>query len=210
LLVFHAYINEIHGSRSKIPSKKSRPYIYIRRWISGFTGSSIHTHTHTHTHIYIYIYDISRLRVNMLPLQCQVNFDPSCVHTVVQNMWHECTRKRNGWFRLGLSQVPICSPIYLAIVGLSGLPLFFQVILRPSEWELLLNLQEGIDDRRKGSRDSHLYPETSPISVRGTSKAGQLRTTLKESSCLPSNNRQQSCVSIQTFTCFHASFPSTI
>jgi hypothetical protein len=24
LLVFHAYINEIHGSRSKIPSKKSR------------------------------------------------------------------------------------------------------------------------------------------------------------------------------------------
>jgi hypothetical protein len=24
LLVFHAYINEIHGSRGKIPSKKSR------------------------------------------------------------------------------------------------------------------------------------------------------------------------------------------
>jgi hypothetical protein len=24
LLVFHAYINEMHGSRSKIPSKKSR------------------------------------------------------------------------------------------------------------------------------------------------------------------------------------------
>jgi hypothetical protein len=55
-------MNEMHGSRSKIPSKKSRP----------------HTHTHTHTHIYIiyiykikflallgapYIYDISRLRV---------------------------------------------------------------------------------------------------------------------------------------------------
>jgi hypothetical protein len=28
LLVFHAYINEMHGSRSKILSKKSRPYIY--------------------------------------------------------------------------------------------------------------------------------------------------------------------------------------
>jgi hypothetical protein len=24
LLVFHTYINEMHGSRSKIPSKKSR------------------------------------------------------------------------------------------------------------------------------------------------------------------------------------------
>jgi hypothetical protein len=24
LLVFHAYINEMHGSRSKIPSKRSR------------------------------------------------------------------------------------------------------------------------------------------------------------------------------------------
>jgi hypothetical protein len=29
LLVFHAYINEMHGSRSKIPIKKSRPYIYM-------------------------------------------------------------------------------------------------------------------------------------------------------------------------------------
>jgi hypothetical protein len=29
LLVFHAYIKEVHGSRSKIPTKKSRPYIYI-------------------------------------------------------------------------------------------------------------------------------------------------------------------------------------
>src|SRR5215471_16626971 len=31
LLVFHAYIKEIHGSRSKIPSKKSRPYIHVSR-----------------------------------------------------------------------------------------------------------------------------------------------------------------------------------
>src|SRR5215468_6661442 len=28
---FHAYINEMHGSRSKILSKKSRPYIHISR-----------------------------------------------------------------------------------------------------------------------------------------------------------------------------------
>jgi hypothetical protein len=29
LLVFYSYTNEMHGSRSKIPIKKSRPYIYI-------------------------------------------------------------------------------------------------------------------------------------------------------------------------------------
>jgi hypothetical protein len=29
-LVFHACINEMHGSRSKIPSKKSRPCIYVK------------------------------------------------------------------------------------------------------------------------------------------------------------------------------------
>jgi hypothetical protein len=29
LLIFHAYINEIHDSRNKIPSKESRLYIYI-------------------------------------------------------------------------------------------------------------------------------------------------------------------------------------
>src|SRR5215475_10307066 len=28
---FHAYVKEMHGSRSKIPSKKSRPYIHISR-----------------------------------------------------------------------------------------------------------------------------------------------------------------------------------
>src|SRR5215510_11331937 len=31
LLFFHAYVKEMHGSRSKIPSKKSRPYIHISR-----------------------------------------------------------------------------------------------------------------------------------------------------------------------------------
>jgi hypothetical protein len=49
LLVFHAYINEMHGSRNKIPSKKSRLYIYDK--FLALLGAP-------------YIYDISRLRVN--------------------------------------------------------------------------------------------------------------------------------------------------
>jgi hypothetical protein len=56
LLVFHAYINEMHDSRSKIPSTKSHPYIYIYdvKFLA-LLGAP---------YIYIYIYDISRLRVN--------------------------------------------------------------------------------------------------------------------------------------------------
>jgi hypothetical protein len=49
LLVFHAYINEMHGSRSKIPSKKSRLYIHDVKFLV-LLGAS-------------YIYDTSRLRV---------------------------------------------------------------------------------------------------------------------------------------------------
>jgi hypothetical protein len=49
LLVFHTYINEMHGSRSKIPSKKSRPYIYDFKLLALLGGP--------------YIYNISRLRV---------------------------------------------------------------------------------------------------------------------------------------------------
>jgi hypothetical protein len=49
-LVFHAYINEMHGSRSKIPSKKSRPYIYDVKFLA-LLGAP-------------YVYDIRRLRVN--------------------------------------------------------------------------------------------------------------------------------------------------
>jgi hypothetical protein len=48
LLVFRAYINEMHGSRSKIPGKKSRPYIYVK--FLAVVGAP-------------YIHDISRLRV---------------------------------------------------------------------------------------------------------------------------------------------------
>jgi hypothetical protein len=49
LLVFHAYVNEMHGSRSKIPSKISRPCIYEVKFLA-LLGAP-------------YIYDISRLRV---------------------------------------------------------------------------------------------------------------------------------------------------
>jgi hypothetical protein len=51
LLVFHVYINEMHGSRSKIPSKKPCPYIYDAKFLA-LLGAP-------------YIYDISRLRVNI-------------------------------------------------------------------------------------------------------------------------------------------------
>jgi hypothetical protein len=56
LLVFHAYIEEMYGSRSKIPSKNSLPYIYIYdvKFLD-LLGAP-------------YIYDISRLRVNSLLL----------------------------------------------------------------------------------------------------------------------------------------------
>jgi hypothetical protein len=49
LLVFHAYINEMHDSRSKIPSKKSRPYIHDVKFLA-LLGAP-------------YIYDSSRLRI---------------------------------------------------------------------------------------------------------------------------------------------------
>jgi hypothetical protein len=52
---FHAYINEMHDSRSKIPSKKSRPYMYFK--FLALLGA-------IYIYIYIYIYDSSRLRVN--------------------------------------------------------------------------------------------------------------------------------------------------
>jgi hypothetical protein len=38
LLVFHAYINEIHGSRSKIPSKNSRQAALREGFNSGVKG----------------------------------------------------------------------------------------------------------------------------------------------------------------------------
>jgi hypothetical protein len=51
LLVFHAYINEMHYSRSKIPSKNLiHIYIYIYLKFLALLGSP-------------HMYDISRLRV---------------------------------------------------------------------------------------------------------------------------------------------------
>src|SRR5215471_12413533 len=49
LLVFHAYINEMHSSRSKIPSKKSRPYIHISRLRVNHTVSADGIWIHHHT-----------------------------------------------------------------------------------------------------------------------------------------------------------------
>jgi hypothetical protein len=60
LLVFHTYINEMHGSRSKIPSKKSRPYIHDVKFLA-LLGPA-------------YMCDISRLRVNKKILICILNF----------------------------------------------------------------------------------------------------------------------------------------
>jgi hypothetical protein len=41
LLDFHAYINEMHGSRSKIPSKKSRQAALRGEFNSGIKGLKI-------------------------------------------------------------------------------------------------------------------------------------------------------------------------
>jgi hypothetical protein len=57
---FHAYINEMHDSRSKISSKKSRPYIYDIKFLASLGAP------YTYMYIYMYICDISRLRVKSL------------------------------------------------------------------------------------------------------------------------------------------------
>jgi hypothetical protein len=58
----------MHGSRSKIPSKKSRPYIYDVKFLA-LLGAT-------------YIYDISRLRVNPIknPMIYCGNYFAQCVH----------------------------------------------------------------------------------------------------------------------------------
>jgi hypothetical protein len=43
LLIFHAYINEMHGSRSKIRSKKSRPYIHDVKFLALLGAPYIYT-----------------------------------------------------------------------------------------------------------------------------------------------------------------------
>jgi hypothetical protein len=62
-LVFHAHINEMHGSRSKIPSKISRPYIYHVKFLAVLGAP--------------YIYDISRLGVNILTVPLQIHLPSS-------------------------------------------------------------------------------------------------------------------------------------
>jgi hypothetical protein len=58
LLVFHACITEMHGSRSKIPSEKFPPYIYDVKCLA-LLGAP-------------YIYDISGLRVTCRKNQREV------------------------------------------------------------------------------------------------------------------------------------------
>jgi hypothetical protein len=55
---FKQYVNEMHGSRSKITSKKSRLYIYIYIYIYDVKFMAVLEAP--------YIYDISRLRVKFL------------------------------------------------------------------------------------------------------------------------------------------------
>jgi hypothetical protein len=62
LLVFPAYINEMHGSRSKIPSKNSRPYMYDVKFLA-LLGAP-------------YIYDISRLTYRQTLKRVGCNFGP--------------------------------------------------------------------------------------------------------------------------------------
>jgi hypothetical protein len=78
LLVFHTYINEMHGSRSKIPSKNSRPYIYDFKFLA-LLGV-------------LCVYDISRLRVK---LQTPVNYPEESI----QNSEHGESLKP-GTFKL--------------------------------------------------------------------------------------------------------------
>jgi hypothetical protein len=64
LLGFHTYINEMHGSKSKTPSKKSRPYIYDVKFLAVLGA--------------LYIYDISRLRVKLRRESSQIYVNPAC------------------------------------------------------------------------------------------------------------------------------------
>jgi hypothetical protein len=68
LLVFHAYINEMYGSRSKAPSKKSLPYIYDVKFLA-LLGAP-------------YICDISSLRIELEDMKIKIYFDVCTVHIV--------------------------------------------------------------------------------------------------------------------------------
>jgi hypothetical protein len=71
--VVHAYIKEMHGSRNKIPSKKSRPYIYDVKFLA-LLGAP-------------YIYDISRLWVNNNIGRLQsLNRWPTAIHSAARKV----------------------------------------------------------------------------------------------------------------------------
>jgi hypothetical protein len=54
----------MHGSRSKIPSKISRPYIYLFIYVKFLALlRAPYIYIYIYIYMYIYIYDIGRLRV---------------------------------------------------------------------------------------------------------------------------------------------------
>jgi hypothetical protein len=54
-MVFHEYINEMHGSRSKIPSKHSRPYIYNVKFLALLGAPYIYIYIYIYICMYIYM-----------------------------------------------------------------------------------------------------------------------------------------------------------
>jgi hypothetical protein len=86
-LVFHAYINEMHGSRSKIPSKKSHPYINDVKFLA-LIGAP-------------YIYDISRLRVKSPPKVKGVKMNLRHIfdNNMASNIMTLYTRANSAWFQ---------------------------------------------------------------------------------------------------------------
>jgi hypothetical protein len=86
LLVFHAHINEMHGSRSKVSNKKSRPYIYDIKFLA-LLGAP-------------YIYDISRLRVKK-----EGNMPYILVYTVFLSLAHKLTYEQEITYTVALCNV---------------------------------------------------------------------------------------------------------
>jgi hypothetical protein len=76
LLDFHAYINEMHGSKSKIPNKNFCLYIHDFKFMA-FLGTP-------------YIYDISRLRVKCF-LLCQLEAHLQFSHNVFFSLHTMCS-----------------------------------------------------------------------------------------------------------------------
>jgi hypothetical protein len=89
LLVFHAYINEMHDLRSKIPSKNLVRQRCMEEFDSGVKGLVIsyahvdvsfcdgdtqtHTHTHTHTH------RLTDTQTHYILATCNIRYAPDLI-----------------------------------------------------------------------------------------------------------------------------------